>query len=204
MAALGHAFGPNPERGVFKSDDGGATWRHVLFVSDKAGAVDLILDETNPRILYAAIWEAHRSFWQISSGGPDSGLWRSDDGGETWENLTTRPNLPAGTLGKIGVAASPAQPGRVWALVEHAKEGGLYRSDDYGDHWEKVCDNQNLVTRAWYYIHITADPLDADTVYVNNLKFWKSSDGGKTFSRDRHPARRQPRSLDRPRTTPAA
>ena len=136
----------------------------------------------NPRILYAAIWEAHRSFWQISSGGPDSGLWRSVDGGETWENLSTRANLPAGTLGKIGVAASPAQPGRVWALVEHAKEGGLYRSDDYGDTWEKVSDDQNLVTRAWYYIHITADPRDPETVYVNNFKFWRSTDGGKTFT----------------------
>ncbi|MDQ3225592.1 MAG: glycosyl hydrolase [Chloroflexota bacterium] len=182
VAALGHAFGPNPERGVFKSDDGGATWRHVLFVSDKAGAVDLSLDETNPRILYAAIWEAHRSFWQISSGGPGSGLWRSQDGGETWENLSDRPNLPSGTLGKIGVVASPAQAGRVWALIEHAKEGGLYRSDDHGEHWVKVSDDQNLISRAWYYMHLTADPHDADTVYVNNFKLWKSSDGGKTFT----------------------
>jgi hypothetical protein len=181
VAAFGHAFGPNPERGVYKSDDGGATWRQTLFVSDKAGAVDLSLDR-NPRILYAAIWEAHRSFWQISSGGPDSGLWRSVDGGETWENISTRANLPAGTLGKIGVAASPAQPGRVWALVEHAKEGGLYRSDDYGDSWEKISDDQNLVTRAWYYIHVTADPQDPDTVYVNNFKFWRSTDGGKAFT----------------------
>ncbi len=182
VAALGHAFGPNPERGVFKCDDGGATWRKTLYVSDKAGAVDLSVDETNPRILYAAIWEAHRSFWQISSGGEDSGLWRSVDGGETWEELTKRPNLPSGILGKIGVAASPAQAGRVWALIEHAKEGGLYRSDDHGEHWEKVSDNQNLITRAWYYIHVTADPRDPDTVYVNNFKFWKSSDGGKTFA----------------------
>ncbi len=182
VAALGHAFGPNSERGVFKSDDGGVTWRKVLFVSEQAGAVDLSLDETNPRILYAAIWEAHRSFWEISSGGPDSGFWRSVDGGETWENLTERPHLPSGVLGKIGVAASPARPGRVWALVEHATEGGLYRSDDHGDHWQKVSDDQNLISRAWYYIHVTADPQDADTVYVNNFKLWKSSDGGKTFA----------------------
>jgi photosystem II stability/assembly factor-like uncharacterized protein len=181
VAALGHAFGPNEERGVFKSDDGGATWRKVLFVSDKAGAVDLTVDQTNPRILYAAIWEAHRSFWQISSGGPESGIWRSVDGGESWENLTQRPNLPTGTLGKTGVAASPAQSGRVWALLEHAKEGGLYRSDDYGDHWEKVSGDHNLISRAWYYMHLTADPQDADTIYVNNLSFWKSSDGGKSF-----------------------
>lgn len=181
VAALGHAFGRNAERGVFKSVDGGKTWKHVLFISDKAGAVDLNVDESNPRIMYAAIWEAYRNFWQISSGGPDSGLWRSVDGGETWEDITRNCGLPDGTLGKIGVVASPAKPGRVWAIVEHTKKGGLYRSDDYGDEWEQVCDNQNLVSRAWYYMHLTADPRDGDTVYVNNLDFWKSSDGGKTF-----------------------
>ncbi|MFO7170333.1 MAG: glycosyl hydrolase [Chloroflexota bacterium] len=180
VAALGHAFGPNEERGVFKSVDGGETWRKVLYKSPKAGAIDLTLD-ANPRIMYAAIWEAYRSFWQISSGGPDSGLWMSTDGGETWEDITRRPGLPKGTLGKIGVAASPAQPGRVWALIEHTKEGGLYRSDDYGATWERVSDNQNLVSRAWYYMHLTADPVDPDTVYVNNLAFHKSTDGGRTF-----------------------
>jgi photosystem II stability/assembly factor-like uncharacterized protein len=182
VAALGHAFGPNQERGVFKSTDGGGAWEKVLFVSEKAGAVDLSIDESNPRILYASIWEAHRSFWMISSGGSDSGLWQSADGGETWQNITDRPGLPNGTLGKIGVAASPAKAGRVWALIEHQKEGGLYRSDDYGANWERVCDDQNLVSRAWYYIHLTADPQDPDTVYVNNLDFWKSTDGGKTFA----------------------
>ena len=181
VAALGHAYGPNKERGVFKSEDGGKTWRQVLFKSEKAGAVDLSLDTTNPRVLYAAIWEAYRSFWQISSGGPDSGLWRSTDGGETWVDLTERPGLPKGLKGKIGVAASPAQPGRVWALIEHKTAGGLYRSDDGGEKWEQVSDNQNLISRAWYYMHITADPQDPDTVYVNNLSFWKSTDGGKTF-----------------------
>jgi len=181
VAALGHAFGPNPERGVFVSDDGGQSWRKTLFVSEKAGAVDLSLDGTNPRILYAAVWEAFRSPWMISSGGPDSGLWRSRDGGETWEEITRRRGLPAGTIGKIGVAASPARAGRVWALVEHKEEGGLYRSDDHGETWQRVSDNQKLISRAWYYMHLTADPQDADTVYVNNLDFWKSSDGGKTF-----------------------
>jgi photosystem II stability/assembly factor-like uncharacterized protein len=182
VAALGHAFGRNDERGVFKSTDGGATWRKVLFKSDKAGAVDLSMDATNPRILYAAIWEAYRSFWQISSGGPDSGLWRSNDGGETWEDISDKPGLPKGIKGKIGVAASPAQAGRVWALVEHATAGGLYRSDDGGEKWEQVSDNKDLIGRAWYYMHITADPQDPDTVYVNNFSFWKSTDGGKTFS----------------------
>ncbi len=181
VAALGHAFGTNEERGVFKSTDGGETWRKVLYVSDKAGAVDLSVDESNPRILYATIWEAYRNFWQISTGGPDSGIWRSTDGGETWEELTHNQGLPAGTLGKLGVSASPAKAGRVWAIVEHTKEGGLYRSDDYGDTWELVSDNQNLISRAWYYMHVTADPVDPETVWVNNLDFWKSTDGGRTF-----------------------
>lgn len=182
VAALGHAFGPNSERGVFKSTDGGASWRKVLFVSDKAGAVDLSLDETNPRILYAAIWEAYRSFSQLSSGGPESGLWQSSDGGETWTNLSDKPGMPSGIKGKIGVAASPAQAGRVWALVEHTTAGGLYRSDDFGAHWEQVSSDPQLISRAWYYMHVTADPQDPDTVYVNNLNLWKSTDGGKTFS----------------------
>ncbi len=180
VAALGHAFGPNAERGVFKSTDGGATWNHALFVSDKAGAVDLTLD-ANPRILYASVWEAYRSFWMISSGGPESGIWQSKDGGDTWTDITTRPGLPAGIWGKVGVSASPARTGRIWALIEHKTDGGLYRSDDHGDNWEKVSADQNLLSRAWYYTHITADPVDAETVYVNNLSFWKSTDGGRTF-----------------------
>ncbi|MEO7912159.1 MAG: glycosyl hydrolase [Roseiflexaceae bacterium] len=182
VAALGHAFGPNSERGVFKSTDGGASWRKILFVSEQAGAVDLSLDETNPRSLYAAIWQAYRSFSQISSGGPDSGLWQSSDGGETWANLSDKPGMPSGIKGKIGVATSPAQAGRVWALVEHKTAGGLYRSDDYGAHWEQVSDNPQLISRAWYYMHLTADPQDPETVYVNNLSMWKSTDGGKTFA----------------------
>lgn len=182
VAALGHAFGPNSERGVYKSTDGGATWRQVLFKSEQAGAVDLSIDTSNPRVIYAAIWQAYRSFSQISSGGPDSGLWQSSDGGETWTDISDRPGLPRGLKGKIGVAASPARPGRVWALIEHRSEGGMYRSDDAGATWEKVSDNQNLVSRAWYYTHLTADPQDGDTVYVNNLSFYKSTDGGRTYS----------------------
>lgn len=181
VAALGHPFGPNKERGVYKSENGGQDWRQVLFVSDKAGAVDLSLDLTNPRILYASVWEAYRNFWQISSGGPDSGLWQSTDAGETWQNISARHGLPSGILGKIGVTASPARPGRVWALIQHATEGGLYRSDDHAETWQKVCDDQNLLSRAWYYTHVTADPVDPDTVYVNNLSFYKSADAGKTF-----------------------
>ena len=198
VAALGHAFGQNEERGVFRSKDGGENWERVLHVSDKAGAVDISIDQNNPRVIYASIWEAYRNFWQISSGGEDSGIYRSMDGGDTWQCLTgveglsnpppdasggTRGvGLPKGTLGKIGLAASPAQSGRVWAIVEHQPDGGVYRSDDYGETWTHSCKDMRLVSRAWYYMHLTADPQDANTVYVNNLDFWKSTDGGHNFS----------------------
>ena len=181
VAALGHAFGRNQQRGVFRSTDGGEHWEQVLFVSDKAGAVDLSIDVNNPRIIYATIWEAYRNFHMISSGGEDSGIWRSMDGGDTWENISMKKGLPSGILGKIGIAASPAQSGRVYALLEH-EEGGMYRSDDYGDSWRLVARNNDIISRAWYYMHLTPDPQDPETVYVNNLRFWKSVDGGKTYS----------------------
>ena len=181
VAALGHAFGRNEQRGVFRSTDGGENWERVLYVSDKAGAVDLSIDVNNPRIIYATIWEAFRNFHMISSGGEDSGIWRSMDGGDTWENISSKKGLPRGILGKVGIAASPAQAGRVYALVEH-EEGGMYRSDDYGDSWRFVARNNDIISRAWYYMHLTPDPQDPDTVYVNNLRFWKSVDGGKTYS----------------------
>ncbi|MEZ4608573.1 MAG: hypothetical protein R2865_17735, partial [Deinococcales bacterium] len=181
VAALGHAFGENEERGVFKSTDGGANWRKVLFKSPKAGAVDLSIDKQNPRFIYASIWEAYRNFWQISSGGPDSGLHVSRDGGESWQDISRNKGLPQGLLGKIGVVASPVRSGRVWALIEHREKGGLYRSDDYGDTWNYICADQRLISRAWYYMHLTADSQDADTLYINNLEFWKSIDSGASF-----------------------
>lgn len=181
VAALGHAFGPNQQRGVFKTIDGGRTWKQTLFVSEKAGAIDITIDVTNPRILYATTWEAYRNFYQISSGGEGSGIWRSMDGGETWENISTNKGLPEGILGKMGISASPAQSGRVYAIIEH-NEGGMYRSDDYGETWEFVGPNKDIISRAWYYMHVHADPQDPDTVYVNNLRFWKSIDGGKTYT----------------------
>ena len=180
VAALGHAFGENKQRGVYRSKDGGKTWEQVLFRSPKAGAIDLTMDAHNPRILYAATWEAYRSFWQISSGGPDSAIYQSTDGGDTWTDISDHKGLPQGVKGKIGLVASPAMSGRVWALIEH-KDGGLYRSDDYGQTWEKVSSKDTLWTRSWYYMHIVADPQDADTVYVMNYDLWKSTDGGRNF-----------------------
>lgn len=181
VAALGHAFGPNKERGVFKSTDGGETWKHVLFKSENAGAVDLSIDPNNPRIIYTSIWQARRSFWNIQSGGPDSGIWKSTDGGETWTDISRNKGLPEGAYGKIGIAASPAQSGRVWAIIENEK-GGVYRSDNYGETWEQVSEDKRLVSRAWYYMHLTPDPRDGDTLYINNLSFWKSTDGGRTYA----------------------
>ena len=181
VAALGHAFGPNEERGVFRSTDGGETWERVLFVSDGAGAVDLSMDPNNPRTMYASIWQVHRSFWDIVSGGPDSGLYKTTDGGDTWCDVSDRPGLPKETLGRIGVALSPARPGRVWALIE-AENGGLFRSDDGGDTWEQLSDNADLRTRSWYYTHVFADPSDPETVWVLASKTLKSTDGGRHFS----------------------
>ena len=159
VAALGHAFGPNEERGVFRSKDGGVTWENILFRSEKAGTVDLAMDPNNPRILYAAIWETYRNFWELSSGGPDSSFYKSTDGGDTWEELTNKPGLPKGLIGKIGVSASPAQSDRVWAIVE-AEKGGLHRSDDGGETWELLTANRDLWHRPFYYCHVFADPQD--------------------------------------------
>jgi photosystem II stability/assembly factor-like uncharacterized protein len=181
VAALGHAFGPNQQRGVFRSKDGGKTWEQVLFRSQKAGAIDLSLDPNNPRILYAAFWETQRTPWSLISGGPDSGLFKSVDGGDTWMELTNNPGLPNGLKGRIGIAVSPARSGRVWATIE-AEECGIFRSDDAGATWEKVSDNQDLQGRPWYYQHIFADPQDPDTVWILNYQCWRSVDGGKTFS----------------------
>lgn len=181
VAALGHAFGPNLQRGVFRSADGGRNWQHILFRSDKAGAIDLSMDPHNPRVLYAAMWEAQRTPWSLTSGGPDSSLYKSTDGGDTWSELTDNPGLPKGLKGRIGVAVSPAKPDRVWALVE-AEDGALFRSDDGGATWQRLSDDRNLRLRFWYYGHVFADPQDPDTVYVLNIQAWKSIDGGRTFT----------------------
>ena len=183
VAALGDAFGANEERGVFRSRDGGKTWNKVLYRDANSGAVDLDIDPDNPRILFAAFWQARRSFWNMASGGPGSGLFRSTDGGETWAEISRNPGLPTGPLGKLGVAVSPARSGRIWALVEtEAEKTGLYRSDDYGDSWVLVSSHRDLMHRPWYYTHVFADPCHAETAYVANLALWKSTDGGRGFT----------------------
>ncbi len=182
VAALGHASKDNPERGVYRSNDGGETWDLVLHVSNRAGAVDLSIDPTNPRILFATTWEARRNFWSMNSGGEGSGLWRSNDGGDTWTDISRNPGLPDGTIGKLGVAISPAQQGRAWAVVEaEGRKRGLYRTDDYGDTWTKTSSKPELAWRPWYYMHVIAHPTDPETVWVFNMKAWKSVDGGKEF-----------------------
>jgi len=180
VAALGHPYGDNEERGVFRSKDGGNTWEKVLYVSDKAGAVDLIIDRTNPKVLYATTWQVYRKAWKMWGGGPDCKLWKSVDGGDNWIDLTTNPGMPEGPIGKIGVTVSPADPSRVWAIVE-ANEGGVFRSDDGGWTWERTNDERKLRQRAFYYSRIYADPWDKETVYCLNTGFYKSTDGGKTF-----------------------
>jgi len=180
VAALGHIFGPNEERGVYRSRDGGDHWEKVLFVSDRAGAVDLSLDPSNPRRLFAAVWPVVRRPWTLESGSEEGGLYRSTDGGDHWEKLGG--GLPEGVVGRIGVAVSPARPQRIWALVE-AEEGGLFRSDDGGDSWERINTERKLRQRAWYYTHVTADPVDENVVYVMNVGFHKSVDGGRTWEK---------------------
>ncbi len=181
VAAIGHAFGPNEQRGVFRSKDGGKTWEKVLYKSPLAGAIDLTFDPTNANVLYAALWQYIRKPWTFESGGPSSGLFKSTDGGDTWQEITRSPGLPRGVVGKIGVTVSAAAPERVWALVE-AEDGGVFRSDNGGASWTKVNESRDLRQRAWYYTRIYADPQNAERVYVLNTGFYRSNDGGRTFS----------------------
>lgn len=180
VAALGHVYGDNEERGVFRSKDGGNNWEKVLYVSDKAGAADLIIDRNNPDILYASTWQVYRKAWKMWGGGPDCKLFKSLDGGDTWIELSKNPGMPEGPLGKIGITVSPVDSNRLWAIVE-ANEGGVFRSDDGGWTWERVNDERKLRQRAFYYSRIYADPQDRETVYCLNVGFYKSTDGGKTF-----------------------
>ena len=181
VAALGHLWGPNPERGVYRTLDGGQTWKLVLSKGNEAGAVDLALDPTDPKVIYAAFWQVSRKPWRLDSGGPGSGLWKSLDGGDTWTDLSHAQGLPKGVEGRVAVTISPANPQRVWAMVE-ASDGGLYRSDNAGTSWTRVNESNNLRQRAWYFSHIFADPKNPDEIYALNVQAFRSMDGGKTFA----------------------
>ncbi len=178
-AALGHPFGKNPERGIFRSSDGGETWEHVLALNDSTGASDLAMDMTNPRILYAGMWRGERKPWALISGAEEGGVYKTTDGGDTWTKLGG--GLPEGIVGKVGVTVSPADPDRVWAIIEAEPDGGVYRSDDAGATWERTNSDNNLRQRAWYYTHVQADPVDPNTVYALNTSLYRSVDGGTTF-----------------------
>ncbi|MEP6796217.1 MAG: glycosyl hydrolase [Saprospiraceae bacterium] len=180
-AVLGDLYKDTKERGIYKSIDGGKTWRQTLFVNERAGAVDLIIDPNNSRILYASSWRVHRNPYELSSGGEGSALWKSKDSGETWQNISTASGLPKGIWGISGITVSPANSNRLWAIIEN-EDGGVFRSDDSGKTWIKTNSDRNLRQRAWYYSRIYADPSSADVVYVVNVSYHKSSDGGKSFS----------------------
>jgi len=187
VAALGHPFGPNTERGVFRTTDGGKTWDKVLYKDENTGAIDVVFDPQNPNILFASLWEARRTPWTLSSGGPGSGVYRSTDGGSTWKRLQEQEHgLPKGPYGRIGVAVA-ANSERVYALIEAKEGGGLYRSDDGGDTWDLANGSHSLFQRAWYYMHVIADPQDANTVYVLDVEFLKSTDGGRNFNKVKVP-----------------
>ncbi|MCF6294933.1 MAG: glycosyl hydrolase [Flavobacteriaceae bacterium] len=184
---LGNIYKPTKDRGVYKSIDGGKSWRKTLFANDHAGVVDLIIDPTNPRILYASTWRIQRTPYSLSSGGEGSALWKSTDSGETWKKISVNKGFPKDTLGIIGVAVSSVNNQRVWAIVENKEKGGLYRSDDGGETWTQVNSERKLRQRAWYYTRVYADTKDVDVVYVLNVQYHKSTDGGKSFKTFRTP-----------------
>ena len=181
VASFGKYSVPSTERGVYKSTDGGKNWRRVLFRDERSGAIDIAIDRTNPNVLYAALWEAYRTEYQMSSGGAGSGLFKSTDGGETWTEITRNAGLPAGLIGRIGVALTAANPNRVYALVENDK-GGLYKSDDAGATWTLMNENRSIRQRAFYYTHLFADHQNADVVYAQNTSLFRSADQGKTLT----------------------
>jgi len=184
VAALGHPFGPNPERGIFRTLDGGKTWEKVLYKDENTGGIDVTFDPRNSNILFAALWEVRRTPWSLSSGGPGSGLYRSNDGGTTWKRLDEK-GLPKGPYGRIGVSVA-ANSDRVYALIQ-ANDGGLYRSDDGGDTWQLVNGSHSLIQRPWYYMHVIADPQDSETVYIMNVDAYRSTDGGRSFNKVKIP-----------------
>jgi photosystem II stability/assembly factor-like uncharacterized protein len=185
VAALGPVFSTtSPHRGIYKSTDGGKSWKNILkrAGNDSTGAVELVMDPGNPEVLYAGLWEAYRKPWLLNSGGPGGGIFKTTDGGATWKELTRNPGLPKGIIGNVGITVSGANSKRVWSIIE-ADDGGVFRSEDGGETWNRVNEERKLRQRAWYYSRIFADPKDENVVYVLNVQFWKSTDGGKTFPR---------------------
>ena len=185
-AVVGHLFGPNTERGVFKTTDGGRTWKRTLYVNDQTGASDLVIDPVDPNTLYAGTWRVIRTPYSLESGGEGSGLWKSTDGGETWTSLTTSKGLPKGVWGIVGVAVAPSNPDKLYALIENA-DGGLFASSDAGATWTLQSNDNNIRQRAWYYTKVFVDPANEQTVYCPNVNFMRSRDGGKTFQSLRTP-----------------
>ncbi len=208
VASQGHGFVPDEHRGIYRSRDGGQTWEHILYVDDEYGVISLVMDRNAPNILFAASWNGRRFPWTIRDAGPRNAIWKSTDGGDTWEDISASPGLPSGLKGRISLDVSQSRPDRVWALMTAEGDGtgglyradapgqadwepcrdyycsgnGLYRSDDGGASWERVADNPNFFQRPWYYTHVVADPTDPDVVYILNTSIWKSTDGGRTFT----------------------
>ena len=189
-AALGHLFAPNPDRGVFKTTDGGKTWKKILYVDDNTGAISMTMDPANPSVLYAGMWTMSRTHWDFSSGGPGSGIYKTTDGGATWSNITHNAGLPTGVFGRVGIALAPSSPNTVYALVQAQykdQAGGLFRSNDAGQTWSLVNNSMDITQRAFYYGNVYVDPKDANTIYLPNVGVYVSHDGGKTLTPFRPP-----------------
>jgi len=185
-AVMGHLFGPNEMRGVYKTTDGGKTWRKTLYVNNQTGASDLVMEPGNPQVFYAGTWRVIRTPYSLESGGEGSGLWKSTDGGETWTNITTKKGLPKGVWGIVGVAVAPSNPDKVYSIIENAN-GGMYMSNDAGETWTLTSNDNNIRQRAWYYTKVFVDPKNENVVYAPNVGFMRSRDGGKTFQGIRTP-----------------
>ena len=181
VGSMGHTWGPSPKRGVFRTKDGGKTWEKVLFKSENTGCIDLVINPSNPLELFAAVWEFERKAWGAKTGGPESGIWRSLDGGDNWEEITRNDGLPEGMMGRIGLTISAADPKRVYALIDSETQQGLYRSDDLGDTWRFISDDANITARPFYFYHLHSNPQNADELWAPGNKLWRSTDAGKTW-----------------------